>query len=80
MPKDSCNNMEKNKILRLHDDGKTVPEIAGFLRLTERIVESMISHYRPDSNTKVEKKVIDTDLNDSADETAADEFDDTDED
>ena len=73
MPKDGCNNMEKNAILRFHDAGQTTLQIAKTLRLTERIVKNMVSHYRPDSKSKA-KKVIDTDLNDSVDETAAGEF------
>ena len=73
MPKDGCNNMEKNAILRFHDAGQTIPQIARSLRLTERIVKNMVSHYRPDSKSKA-KKEIDTDLNDSVEETAADEF------
>lgn len=77
MPKDGCNNMEKNAILRFHDAGEKTPDIARKLRLTERIVESMISHHRPDSKPKKAKKSkakkkIDTSLNDSAE--AADEF------
>ena len=73
--KDGCNNMEKNAILRYHDAGQEIPDIAKKLRLTERIVESIVSHYRPDSKPKKGKKAkkkIDTSLNDSAD--AADEF------
>jgi len=83
MAKDGCNNMEKNAILRRHDAGQEIPEIARALRLTERIVENMISYHRPDSEVEVEAKTakeIDTGLNDSIDETAGDEFDDSDED
>ena len=77
MPKDGCNNMEKNAILRFHDAEMDVPEIARKLRLTERIVENMISHYRSDSKPKKGKKAkkkIDTSLNDSTE--AVSDFDD----
>ena len=49
MLKDGCNNMEKNKILRYHDQGHDVERIAKELRLTERIVRSIVGHYRPDA-------------------------------
>ena len=56
MAKDGCNNMEKNKILRYHDDGIAVPDIARALRLTERIVNSIIGHYRPEKKAEPESK------------------------
>jgi len=49
MIKDGCNNMEKNKILKYHDEGHDVDAIARELRLTERIVNSIIGHYRPEA-------------------------------
>ena len=80
MAKDGCNNMEKNAILRFHDEGQEVPDIARRLRLTERIVISMISHYRPDSEldsepeTKPKKKRAKKKVKTKA----SDEFDDED--
>ena len=56
MAKDGCNNMEKNKILRYHDEGLIVPDIARHLRLTERIVNSIIGHYRPEKKAEPESK------------------------
>ncbi len=57
MPKDGCNNMEKNKILRLHKAGNDVPSIAKHLRLTERIVQKMIDHYtKPEAEAKPKSK------------------------
>lgn len=56
MAKDGCNNMEKNRILRLYDEGVKVPDIATGMRLTERIVKSIVSHYRPDSGVTEEPK------------------------
>ena len=47
--KDGCNNMEKNKILKYHDEGHDAVSIARELKLTERIVNSIVGHYRPDS-------------------------------
>ena len=60
MPKDGCNNMEKNKILRLHKAGNEVADIARHLRLTERIVKSMIDFHagpvaKPKSKPKKKK-------------------------
>ena len=49
MIKDGCNNMEKNKILKYHDEGHDAVSIAKELKLTERIVNSIIGHYRPGS-------------------------------
>ena len=49
MIKDGCNNMEKNKILKYHDEGHDADAISRELKLTERIVNSIIGHYHPDS-------------------------------
>lgn len=57
MIKDGCNNMERNKILKYHDEGHPVEVIAKELRLTERIVKSIISHYRPDSGVEADEPV-----------------------
>ena len=57
MPKDGCNNMEKNKILRYHKAGEEPEAIARHLRLTERIVKNIIDyHSKPEPEAKPEKK------------------------
>ena len=47
--KDGCNNMEKNRILRYYDADMAPDDIATHMRLTNRIVASILSHYRPGS-------------------------------
>lgn len=54
--KDSCNNYEKNAILRGHAQGVEIPEIARQLLLTERIVENIIENYDENGVLKSKKK------------------------
>ena len=78
MPKDGCNNMEKNKILRLHKAGNEVADIARHLRLTERIVKSMIDFHAgpaPKPKSKPKKKKAKKKAEPEAAEEFEDDFD-----
>ncbi len=56
--KDGCNNMEKNRILRYYDNDMAPEDIAVHMRLTNRIVASILSHYRPGSVEAPEAVVV----------------------
>lgn len=71
--KDGCNNMEKNKILKYFDQGHDTEVISRELKLTKRIVDSIIGHYRAEYMPEVKPKKVKK-KKAKAKDTAADEF------